>query len=97
MTTTQEKYPELDQLFWAYFNEDFDLSGDTIEEIATSYRRAVDQRRILLACAEMNKFMSHHGTDAADAFAKRWGSFDPKLWGHTIASFFDELKRVLNS
>lgn len=97
MTTTQEVYPELDQLFWAYFNEDFDLSGDTIEEIATCYRRDVDQKRILQACTEMNMFMRRHETDAEVAFSTRWGSFDPKLWGHTVASFFEELRRILIS
>lgn len=97
MTTMKEQYPELDQLFWAYFNEDFDLSGDTIEEIAACYRRDVDLDRILRACAEMNRFMDHHASNAEAEFARRWGSFDPKLWGHTVASFFDELKRLFTN
>ncbi|MGB3436801.1 contact-dependent growth inhibition system immunity protein [Achromobacter sp.] len=42
----REPYPELEQFIGAYFNEDFEIFGDTIEEIALCYKRVVGETRI---------------------------------------------------
>lgn len=96
MESDMEQYPELEQFIGAYFIEDFDIFGETIEEIALCYKRVAGNARIQQACLEMDKFISDNKVGADVAFAERWGSFDPALWGHTTASFFDELKRILN-
>lgn len=45
----------------------------------------------------MDRFIADYGPEAEAAFAQEWGSFDPALWGHTVASFFEELKQILKS
>ncbi|WP_313625723.1 contact-dependent growth inhibition system immunity protein [Achromobacter sp.] len=96
MESNEHQYPELEQFIGAYFIEDFEIFGETIEEIALCYKRVVGTERIQRACSEMDKFIVDHNVGAEAAFAERWGSFDPALWGHTVASFFEELKRILN-
>lgn len=97
MVSNMEQYPELEQFIGAYFIEDFDLFGDTIEEIALCYKGVAGKARIRRACVELDKFIADHQDRAEAAFAEHWGSFDPALWGHTVASFFEELKRILQS
>jgi len=87
---------ELEQFLGAYFHEDYDLFGDTIEEIALCYKRVTSPDRIKQVCVEMDEFVAKYGAEAEVVFARHWGSFDPTLWGHSVASFFDELKRILN-
>ncbi|WP_316251705.1 contact-dependent growth inhibition system immunity protein [Paraburkholderia sp. UCT2] len=45
----------------------------------------------------MNSFMNEHPSDLDSAFERDYGAgIDPNLWGHTTASFLDELKRLLS-
>jgi len=92
-----DSYSELEQFIGAYFHEDYDLSGDTIEAVALCYKRVASPDQIKQVSIEMDEFIDKSGANAEAVFAQHWGSFDPKLWGHTVSSFFDELKRVLNS
>lgn len=92
-----DRYPELEQFIGAYFIEDFEIFGETIEEIALCYKRVAGKARIQRACFEMDQFIEDHKTGADVAFKERWGSFEPGLWGHTTASFFEELKQILKN
>jgi hypothetical protein len=84
-------------VFRAYFGQDFDLFGDTIPEIVSSYKRDSPQGCHHQLIEEINSFMDEHPTDLDSAFKRDYGSgFNPKLWDHTTASFLDELKRLLS-
>nr|WP_244195953.1 contact-dependent growth inhibition system immunity protein [Paraburkholderia susongensis] len=84
------------ELFGAYFNQDFDLWGNTIPEIVSCYKRDSPREYHHELVSEINSFMNEHPVDLDSAFAKNYDSgFYPKLWGHTTASFLDELKRLL--
>jgi hypothetical protein len=92
-----DRYPRMYELFGAYFNQDSDLWGDTIPEIISCYKNdsPIEYQREIIN--EINSFINEHPSDLDSAFERDYGSgFDPHLWGHTAASFLDELKRLLS-
>ncbi|NIF53460.1 contact-dependent growth inhibition system immunity protein [Burkholderia sp. Ax-1724] len=92
-----DRYPNLYQLFGAYFNQDSDLWGDTIPEIVSCYRRDCQRENHLEMIREIDSFISEHPNDLDSAFEKDYGQdLDPMLWGHTTASFLEELKHLLS-
>ncbi|MBB5503894.1 hypothetical protein HDG35_000129 [Paraburkholderia sp. JPY681] len=49
------------------------------------------------AINEINQLAANFGEDLDGAFYEMYGhDFNPKLWGHTTASFFEELTRILS-
>jgi hypothetical protein len=92
-----DKYPRLYEIFGAYFNEDFDIWGDSIEEIVACYKRDSQRKCHIEMIREIDCFVEEHSGDLDSAFNREYGrDFNPLLWGYTVASFFDELKRLLS-
>lgn len=94
---TIDPYSPLSQFIGCRFHEDYDLFGETIEEIVGDYKQSASQEEIQEICREMDEFIAEHGDNAAAVYAQNWGSFNPAGWGYTIPQFFEELKRLLNS
>jgi len=90
-------YSALNMLLAGYFHEDYDLFGETIEEVALCYKQATRAEEIKQACLEMDRFVAEFGPRSAEAYSQNWGSFNPAGGGYTIPAFFEELKRILNS
>jgi hypothetical protein len=89
-------YPELDHLLHGYFNQDYDLWGNTIEEIVDCYKRetAADVHRALRD--EITRFIRAHPQDLDAAFLKAYpNEVDPSGWGHTTVSFLVEVDRLM--
>jgi hypothetical protein len=92
------RYENLYQLICGRFHEDFDLFGNTIEELVLSFTCECTPEEIGATVAEIDQFRSDHARNLDAAFEEAFGrQFDPTLWGHTTASFLDELKRLLLS
>ncbi|WP_368623468.1 contact-dependent growth inhibition system immunity protein [Paraburkholderia sp. BR13444] len=93
----ETSYPELNQLFGVYLNQDFDIWGETIPDIVACYKRdspVADHQSML---AEIERFEKEHQHDLDVAFDQMYGhEFSPVPWGHTTASFLEELKRLLS-
>lgn len=91
-----DRYPRMYELFGGYFNQDFDLSGNTIPEILFCYKGDSTREDRLELIQELDSFMNEHPNDLDAAFERDYGSgFDPVLWGHTTASFLEQLKCLL--
>jgi hypothetical protein len=89
-------YPELDQLFSVYLSQDYAYWGDTVEAVMASYMRdsTVENHQALLN--DIERFMHSHQDDLDAAFDAAYGDgVGPELCGHTTASFFIELKRLI--
>src|SRR4051812_44972799 len=96
--TSESKYPELDQMFGAYFNQDFDLWGDTIEEIVASYKDGTSRQQREGLLEEIDRFVGEYPDDLDAQLSARYGyDFDPVPWGHTARSFLDEVQRILRT
>jgi hypothetical protein len=84
-------------LFGAYLNQDFDLWGDTLEEIVGCYKRDSLPEHHREIIGEIDLFVTEHPMDLDSAFKRGYRTgFDPVLWGYTITSFFEELKKLLS-
>lgn len=92
-----DKYPELSNFIHNYFGEDFDLWGGAIEEIFALYRSESDSAARSTLENEIDNFRRDNSRDLDASFKAAYGlSFNPVPWGHTTASFLDELKRLLS-
>lgn len=90
------RYPRMYEIFGAYFNQDYDIWGETIEEIVECYKRDSSSEHCRELIGEIDKFICDHPSDLDSAFERDYGDdFDPQLWGHTAISFLEELKRLL--
>jgi hypothetical protein len=91
-------YPRLDHFFGAYLNQDYQLSGDTIEEVVESYMRDTPSERHRDLSNEIDRFCLAHPDNLDAALSASYGfHFDPALWDHTAASFFQLVQRLLQS
>ncbi|SIT28224.1 contact-dependent growth inhibition system immunity protein [Achromobacter sp. MFA1 R4] len=97
MSEIRERYPALSSLMGGYFHQDYDLYGDTVEEVALCYKQETSPEVRAQACREMDAFIAEFGEHSAAVFAANWRSFDPGGGGYTIPEFFEALKRILNS
>ncbi|MBN3805260.1 hypothetical protein GXB81_19720 [Paraburkholderia sp. Ac-20336] len=94
---TESAYPNLDFLIHSYFNEDFDLWGDNVPEIVSCFKKESDKALHKLVMEEIDRFKSDHSGNLNENFDAIYGLYvDPEPWGYTIASFLDELKRLLS-
>lgn len=93
----EKKYPNLQLLFDAYLNQDYDLHGETIAEVIRVYCTDLDETMRRAVTAEIDSWMQEHRQDLASAFEAR---FEQEIsitsHGYTAQSFLNELKRVLS-
>ena len=79
----------LDHLMGAYFNQDYDLYGETIEEVMDSYlssEGADKAKGLIIDCAN---FAKDH-PDVEVTFDELYGfDFKPARWGITAQQFLD--------
>jgi hypothetical protein len=89
-------YPELEQLFGAYLHQDYQLFGNTLEEVIESYRHDSSAEQVQHMLDEIDRFRAEHSKDLDSTLLNLYGNdFDPKLWGHTAASFFQLVEGLL--
>ncbi|MBN3803923.1 hypothetical protein GXB81_12785 [Paraburkholderia sp. Ac-20336] len=87
---------ELNHFFDAYLNQDYELSGEAVEEIVECYKQGTPAEAHRRMVSEIERFISEH-PDLDEALSDAYGNdFSPELWGYTTASFLEELKRLLS-
>lgn len=57
-----EKYPELDSLLGAYFNQDWDLDYDTPEAVVRGFARDGDKKDLKKAIQELKNLLQEQHT-----------------------------------
>ncbi|OLL28888.1 hypothetical protein BTH42_25375 [Burkholderia sp. SRS-W-2-2016] len=93
---SQSHYPNLDSLIRGYFNEDFDLWGNTVAEVLCCFKEENDPVIHTLVATEIERFKRNHSANLDKSFEKIYGLYvDPEPWGHSTVSFLEELKRLL--
>ncbi|MBN3801591.1 hypothetical protein GXB81_00745 [Paraburkholderia sp. Ac-20336] len=92
-----DRYPELSNFIQNYFGEDFELWGNTIEEIFALYESESNLSARSRLATEIDVFLRDHRLNLDLEFKAAYGLFfNPVSWGHTTASFFGELVHLLN-
>ncbi|MDH5325572.1 MAG: contact-dependent growth inhibition system immunity protein [Gammaproteobacteria bacterium] len=87
-------YQNLDNLIFSYFNQDFDLGGDSIEEIVKGFNSSHTEEQRNQVRQEIQAFMA--GDNVESVFEEKYGfDVDPALWGHTAKSFLEKLLALI--
>lgn len=88
----------MSHFFGAYLNQDYESSGNTLEEIVSCYQSESSEAVHRELSTEIDRLKNAHPKDLDEVFLRLFGSdFSPGLWGFTTASFLGELKRLLHS
>jgi len=90
-------YPLMIELFDGYLHQDYEIYGDTFEEVVDYYKRMNPRSMCLDLVFEIDVFMAEHPDDLNLAFKL---NFKPQInhtyrW-HTTFSFLEWLKRLLS-
>ena len=89
-------YPELSHFFGAYLNQDYEISGDTVEEVLLCYKSETPVEAHKRMVSEIERFEVENSIHLEEMFLEMYGDdFSPALWGYTTFSFLEELKRLL--
>lgn len=90
-----DKYFELWQLT-ALFGEDYDLFGETVDEIALSYAKGCSKELRDKIVDQIDAFRSANTEDLDAAFIETFGRLGRHdMWGHTPTSFLNVLRKIL--
>lgn len=93
MSSVADKYPYLDALVGGWFHQDFDIDGNTLEEVLASYRHRTPPGDHLGAKADIQRFIV--STPAEHLEAEFNARFTPTGFpGRDDASLRDWLLRV---
>ncbi|PKH26930.1 hypothetical protein CIG19_03835 [Enterobacterales bacterium CwR94] len=81
----------LNQLIGCYFNQDYDLSGETIHEIMQCYLESESPEMANSLLVDIDKFLIQP-IDIEAEFDKLYHyDFSPKLWGITAVEFLNSI------
>ena len=74
-----DKYPALAYLFDAWFHQDADIYGDTLEEILPHYIRVTAQEKRWRVVADIDRLMQHYSESDESLLAAVNSIFDPEV------------------
>ncbi len=89
-------YPQLETLMGGWFHQDFDVNGDTLDEIIAAYRRVtpVDQQRSL--ATEIERFLGE-ARDVDSEFQRRFNpDVSPTGFAPTTRQFLTSIAALLD-
>jgi hypothetical protein len=89
-------YPQLETLIGGWFHQDFDINGDTLDEIIAAYRGVtpVDQQRSL--AIEIERFLNEPG-DVDYEFQRRFTpDVSPTGFAPTTRQFLTTIASLLD-
>jgi len=91
-----ERHPQLYSFFGGYLNQDYELCGDTFEEVVEYFKRVNPRDHCLEMIQEIDAFIAEHPDDLDAAFERDYGQeIDHTCWGYTTATFLQALKHLL--
>jgi len=92
----KKRYQELDQLIGGYFHEDYDLIGDTFDEIINAYIEGSSPPDRASVIKEIERFKMDNAGKLDAAYRKEFiDHIDLSCWGFTYETFLDEIKKRL--
>lgn len=89
---TKQPYPHLQSFLGAWFHQDFDLTGDTIDEIVGAARVATTASEAGAVRAEIEGLLKAQGPAIEDEFARLLDlDIDPKGFAPTVRGFLEAI------
>ncbi len=93
----RHSYSHLASFLGAWFNQDFDLFGSTIEEIVAEFKRSATPGEAAVICRDIDQFLHDHGAAAGRGFAEAFEiDVDPLGFAPTIQAFLLTIREQLN-
>jgi len=89
-------YPHLARLLAGWFHQDFDLDGDTLEEILAAYRRSESAAEIEGARQDIAAFMAKAGGALEQAFDDTFEvEIEPTGFAASTRAFLERVAELL--
>jgi hypothetical protein len=89
-------FSHLDQLLGAWFHQDFDLVGDTLEEILETYRSVSPDGRCAAVVRDIDRFLALPGDTLNDKFDQTFKpDIDPAGWGMSAREWLQRVRELL--
>lgn len=93
-----KSYKNIGTLIRVFFGQDYDLFGETLEEVLDSYLETENPKIVMKACQEAENLLSLNDESLTEAFETiSQGEFYPEPWGETVRSFLEKLKSHLRA
>jgi hypothetical protein len=91
-----QPYPLLNQLIGGWFHQDFDVEGETIEDVVAAYKAATSPEEVRGVKAEIRRFVEQAGDNIDDRFEMLFHhDSNPPGWGLTTRAWLDRIHDAL--
>src|SRR5436309_645897 len=93
-----DAYPYLDALVGGWFHQDFDLDGDTLEDLIDAYKKGTPPDDLGGARADIKRFLRQTPrAEIEQAFVRLFNpGVDPKRWAASVEEWLSEVYRLLS-
>ena len=87
-----DKYKALRALLSGWFHQDFDLVGDSIEDVIAEYKRVTPMAEIQLVVSEIDTFISAFEDRIDGAFLSEFDlEIDPTAFAASVRDFLNQI------
>ncbi|GME43451.1 MULTISPECIES: contact-dependent growth inhibition system immunity protein [unclassified Pantoea] len=91
-----KNYKNIGTLIRVFFGQDYDLFGETVEEVLNSYLETENPKTAEKVCHEAEYLLSLNDQELIEAFQSiSQGEFNPEPWGETVRTFLEKIKNHL--
>lgn len=91
-------YPSLAEFLGAWFHQDFDVSGDSIEEIVSAFKRSAAKNDVEALQRDIRAFLDDHPNDASEQLEEVFDlEIDPLGFSTSGEMFLRTIARVLSA
>lgn len=91
-----KSYKNIGTLIRVFFGQDYDLFGETVEEVLDSYLETENPKTAEKACQEAEYLLSLNDQALIEAFQSiSQGEFNPEPWGETVRTFLEKINNYL--
>ncbi|MGO4765483.1 contact-dependent growth inhibition system immunity protein [Cupriavidus sp. 2KB_3] len=91
---TDSRYPELWQLIGAYFNQDFDMVGNSIEDLIAVYISESDPATRKRVIQDIERFMAENRGAIEEAYRREFG--EEIDWGISHEAFLRKVEHLIH-
>ena len=92
----QEPYPFLRQLLGGWFHQDFDIDGETLEEILAKFKSVTPGAEVLGVKSDIETFLKNSGNDLDNEFVRLFQpDIDPAGWDMTTREWLMRIDEIL--
>lgn len=93
-----KNYKNIGILIRVFFGQDYDLFGETVEEVLDSYLETENQKTAEKVCQEAESLLLLNDkalTEEFETICQR--EFDPEPWGKTVRTLLEKIKSYLRA